>query len=177
MGREPSSQLRTQEQVDKRVPPEIWQRIFNRLYPSQLSRMSMVNKTFSKIVSSMAVWARIFSVTFGPKMRLRTLRNIPESKSYMLYIYASSLYICEECLALTNFEHLYVDRRRTQRAPAPMPTMTKGNIKYLGEEVDPHWTVRMCHACYTCRQKQISIIEVGDDTRTQARIRWYREQQ
>ncbi|KAG0352272.1 hypothetical protein BGZ54_002873 [Gamsiella multidivaricata] len=84
MGTETQSALRTHDQFDKRVPPEIWQRTFNRLYPSQLSRISMVNKNFNTIVSSLPVWSHMFSVAFGPKMRLRTLRNIPESKSYML---------------------------------------------------------------------------------------------
>ncbi|KAG0053010.1 hypothetical protein BGZ90_006323 [Linnemannia elongata] len=43
----------------------------------------MVNKTFETIN------------TF--RKRLRFLRGIPESKSYMLYICANSLHICEEC--------------------------------------------------------------------------------
>ncbi|KAG0342691.1 hypothetical protein BG000_002475 [Podila horticola] len=80
------SQFRSHNHIDKRVPPEIWERIFSRLYPSQLSRMSMVNKNFNKIVSSLSVWSRMFSLIFGPEMKLRTLRNMPESKSYMLYM-------------------------------------------------------------------------------------------
>ncbi|KAF9304164.1 hypothetical protein BG003_001766, partial [Podila horticola] len=75
------------EPIDKRIPPEVWERIFSRLYPSQLSRLSMVNKTFNKIVSSLSTWSRMFPVAHSSdKQRLRTLRDVPESKSYMLYM-------------------------------------------------------------------------------------------
>ncbi|KAF9140149.1 hypothetical protein BG015_001780, partial [Linnemannia schmuckeri] len=33
-----------------RVPNEVWERILSHLYPSQLSRMSMVNKNLNAIV-------------------------------------------------------------------------------------------------------------------------------
>ncbi|KAF9081192.1 hypothetical protein BGX29_004692, partial [Mortierella sp. GBA35] len=157
MSTEPQSQPRTHDQIDKRVPPEIWERIFDRLYPSQLTRMSMVNNNFNKIVSSLSVWSRMFSVAFGPTMRLRTLRNMPESKSYMLYMCASSLYICEECLSRTPFETIYNQGERPSRVLAPMPTLSKGNLKYLGEEVNMNWTIWMCPSC---RRKQVSKVEV-----------------
>lgn len=173
MSIESQLELHTHDQIDKRVPPEIWQRIFSRLYPSQLSRMSLVNKTFNKIVCSLSMWSRMFSVTFGPKKRLRTLRNMPESKSYMLYLCASSLYICEECLGLTPFATIRYYNERPQLVLAPMPTMTKGSIKYLGEEINLHWTVRMCQSCCS---KQVSEFEIGNDSKTMGRIRWYRQQ-
>ncbi|KAG0062051.1 hypothetical protein BGZ89_010967 [Linnemannia elongata] len=166
-------ELQTHDQIDKRVPPEIWQRIFSRLYPSQLSRLSLVNKNFNKIVSSLSVWSYMFSVTFGPKRRLRIHRNIPESKSYMLYMCASSLYICEECLGLTLFRTVRYSHQRPQLILAPMPTMSKDGIKYLGEEINVSWMVRMCEPC---RSKQRSEIEVGNDEKTMSRIRWYRQQ-
>ncbi|KAF9560302.1 hypothetical protein EC968_006254, partial [Mortierella alpina] len=92
-----SSQLGSKNplQIDHRVPLEVWQRIFRGLYPSQLCRLSMVNRNFNRIVSSLLFWSRIFPLIFGDTKRLRTLVNIPESKSYMLYICANSLDICE----------------------------------------------------------------------------------
>ncbi|KAF9322464.1 hypothetical protein BGZ91_004312 [Linnemannia elongata] len=173
------SQPRTHDQIDKRVPPEIWERIFNRLYPSQLTRMSMVNKNFNKIVSSLSVWSHMYSVAFGPKMPLRTLRDRPESKSYMLFMCASSLYVCEECLSRTPCKNLYDNwGRRVDLGPipalAPMPTSSKGDLKYLGEELNLNWTIRMCPSC---RDKQVQEYVVGDDKVTQSRIRWYRMQE
>ncbi|KAI1321585.1 hypothetical protein EDD11_003065 [Mortierella claussenii] len=130
------------EPVDKRVPVEVWERIFNRLYPSQLSRLSMVNKTFNKIVSSLSVWSRMFTLAFGPKKRLRTLRNIDESKSYMLYMCAS-----------------------------PVPTLSTVEFKYLGEEINMNWYLRMCASC---REKQRLV--VGNNEITNKRVEWYRTQ-
>ncbi|KAF9310659.1 hypothetical protein BGZ91_007037, partial [Linnemannia elongata] len=173
MNTEYQSQPRIHDQIDKRVPPEIWERIFERLYPSQLIRMSMVNKNFYKIVSSLSVWSYMFSVAFGPTMRLCTLCKMPESKSYMLYMCASSLYICEECLSRTPCETLRDMRgyRQPEWGPrpalAPMPTLSKGSFKYQGEEVNLNWTIWMCPSC---RGKQVSEVQVGDDKKTMDRI-------
>jgi hypothetical protein len=180
MSTESQSQPRTHDQIDKRVPPEIWERIFERLYPSQLIRMSMVNRNFDKIISSLSVWSYMFSVAFGPTMRLRTLRNMPESKSYMLYMCASSLYICEECLSRTPCETLrdWQGYRLAEREPrptlAPMPTLSKGSFKYQGEEVNLNWTIWMCRSCRL--KKKDSELQVGDDQKTMDRILWYRSQ-
>ncbi|KAG9062671.1 hypothetical protein KI688_004975 [Linnemannia hyalina] len=141
MTTEPQSQLRSQDQIDKRVPPEIWEQIFQHLYPSQLSRMSMVNSNLNKIVSSLSVWSRMFSVVYGPKKRLRTLRNMPESKSYMLYMCASSFHVCEGCLALVPFVFNPNMPANLQPVLADLPTLSKGEIIYLGEEINKGWMV------------------------------------
>src|SRR5690348_10681543 len=70
-------------ELDKHAPAEIWEQIFSYLYPSQLCRLSMVNKTFETIVSSLPIWRYLFTENTVRK-RLRFLRGIPESKSYML---------------------------------------------------------------------------------------------
>ncbi|KAF9119217.1 hypothetical protein BG015_006393, partial [Linnemannia schmuckeri] len=94
---------------------------------------------FNKIVSSLSVWSHMFSVAFGPTMRLRTLRDMPESKSYMLYMCASSLYICEQCLSRSPCETKFDLRGYKLPSPTPkpvltpMPTLSKGNLKYLEE--------------------------------------------
>ncbi|KAF9118894.1 hypothetical protein BGW39_000779 [Mortierella sp. 14UC] len=176
MSTEPQPQPRTpvatpeHDQIDKRVPPEIWERIFHYLYPSQLTRMSMVNINFNKIVSSLSVWSYMFSVAFGSQRRLRTLRNMPESKSYMLYMCASSLYVCEKCLSRTAFGNIY---QTPKPILAPMPTSSKGNLEYMGEQVNLSWTIWMCPSC---REKQVSELEVGNDKKTMDRILWYRRQ-
>ncbi|KAF9318405.1 hypothetical protein BGZ91_005170 [Linnemannia elongata] len=84
-------------ELDKHVPAQIWEQIFSYLYPSQLCRLSMVNKAFEIIISSLPIWRYLFTKNVFRKQRLRFLRGIPESKSYMLYMCANSLHICEEC--------------------------------------------------------------------------------
>ncbi|KAK3805451.1 MAG: hypothetical protein JOS17DRAFT_768509 [Linnemannia elongata] len=173
MSAESQSQLRTHDQIDKRVPPEIWERIFNRLYPSQLTRVSMVNHNFNKIVSSLSVWPRMFSMVFGPTRRLRTLRNMPESKSYMLYMCASSLHVCEECLGMTPFSSNLTTSTKPVPVLAVLPTMTKGDIIYQGEEFNEDWKIWLCQSC---RNKHISSGELVGDGKTWERIKWYRKQ-
>ncbi|KAG0039019.1 hypothetical protein BGZ82_010025 [Podila clonocystis] len=126
------------EPVDKRVPPEVWERIFNHLYPSQLSQFSMVNKNFNSIVSSLSVWFRIFSVSvaYGSNKRLRTLHNMSESKSYMLFMCVNSRYVCENCFALTPYNAVNV---RPQPWWAPLPTLSTKEFEYLGEELNLDW--------------------------------------
>lgn len=168
MSAECQSRLRTHDQIDKRVPPEILERIFNRLYPSRLTRVSIVNHIFNKVVFSLTVWPRMFSVTFGPTMRLCTLYNMPESKSYMLYMCASSLYVCQMCLAHSPRKGPNI----AMPSPAPPPTiLTKDNTTYLGEEVDVRWKVWLCNGC---RLKSSCFREAGYNQKTRDRILWYR---
>ncbi|OAQ25155.1 hypothetical protein K457DRAFT_129255 [Linnemannia elongata AG-77] len=104
-------------ELDKHVPAEIWERIFSYLYPSQLCRFSMVNKTFETIVSSLPIWRYLFTENTFRK-RLRFLRGIPESKSYMLYICANSLHICEEC----GYQHRFGSKNL---ADLPLPVLVR----------------------------------------------------
>ena len=157
------------DQIDERVPQEIWERIFGRLYPSQLTRMSRVNKNFNKIVSSLSVWSRMYSLTFGPTMPLRTLLSRSESNSYMLYMCAWSLEVCEECF---RYGSAFT---RPFRALAPLPTLSKDNLIYLGEEINLNWTIMMCQSCYDKKRRRTIENDVGN-TKTKNRIRWYREQ-
>ncbi|KAG0065862.1 hypothetical protein BGZ89_007844 [Linnemannia elongata] len=104
-------------ELDKHVPAEIWERIFSYLYPSQLCRLLMVNKTFETIVSSLPIWRYLFTENTVRK-RLRFLRDIPESKSYMLYICANSLHICEEC----GYQHRFGSKNL---ANLPLPVLVR----------------------------------------------------
>ncbi|KAF9946639.1 hypothetical protein BGZ72_000151, partial [Mortierella alpina] len=128
----------------------------------------MVNHHFNRIVSSLLVWTQMFPLIFGDNTRLRTLVNIPDSKSYMLYICANSLYICEECLGLTDNSSLYY---RPQPALAPMPTMTKGDLIYLGEEVNKTWKIWMCSPCRQKQEASQTSREDSGDQKTRERIR------
>ncbi|KAF9967123.1 hypothetical protein BGZ70_000045 [Mortierella alpina] len=166
-------------QIDQRVPLEVWQRIFNNLYPSQLCRLSMVNRHFNQIVSSLMLWTRLFPLIFGETKRLRTLGNIPESKSHMLYICANSLFICETCLGLTENQLYY---HKPKPVLAPLPTMSKkdadaGGVQFLGEELNRTWMIWMCAPCRDKQEEESKLKTEGpDDPKTQERIRWYREQ-
>ena len=60
----------TQLSTDRRVPFEVWQHICSFLYPSQLSRMSMVNTTLHKVVDSLPYWSLLFRQVFGPTKAL-----------------------------------------------------------------------------------------------------------
>ncbi|KAG0371703.1 hypothetical protein BGX24_001307 [Mortierella sp. AD032] len=149
-------QVRKRDQIDKQVPPEIWEQIFSHLYPSQLSRMSMVNKNLNMIVSSLEVWSRMFYAAYGPKAQLRKLTCIPKTKSsYMIFMCASSLHVCEKCFGLIgyNTDKLY-------KLPLPIPVLLPKRStdvnKYLGGRFDPNWTIRMC---LLCRQGHISDFE------------------
>ncbi|KAF9540178.1 hypothetical protein EC957_004576 [Mortierella hygrophila] len=152
----PQMQVRTHDQIDKRVPPEIWEQIFNHLYPSQLSRISMVNKNLNVIVSSLEVWPRMFYAAHGPKAQLRPLMSIPKFKSSsMIFMCASSLHICEKCFGLTGYN---ADKLYMLPLPIPvlLPRRSTDAIKYVGGRFDPNWTIRMC---LPCRQGHISDLE------------------
>ncbi|KAG0066010.1 hypothetical protein BGZ90_001571 [Linnemannia elongata] len=134
------------EPVHKRVPVEVWEQILGYLYPSQLSRISMVNKNFNSIVSSLEVWSRMFAVAHGPKAHLRPLLNIPKSKSYMTFMCSSSLHVCESCFHLTEY-----NAGNLSKLPLPIPILlprrSTNVATYLGEKFDPDWTIRMCLSC------------------------------
>ena len=120
------------------------------LYPSQLSRLSMASKTLNTIVSSLPMWSRLFSLSFGPKKRLRLLVTQSEARCYMLSLCASSRHICENCRSVVLY-----DRRTLSQLPLPtlipIPTRSTDEIEYLGEKLNEDWTIRMC---LTCRKLQ-----------------------
>ncbi|KAK3808847.1 MAG: hypothetical protein JOS17DRAFT_796855 [Linnemannia elongata] len=119
------------------VPNEIWERILSYLYPSQLSQMSMVDKNLSEIVSSLAVWPRMFYVAHGSKAQLRPLVCIPRfQSSYMMFMCALSLHVCEKCFGLTEYNagELY-------KLPLPIPVLllrrSTDAIKFVGDSLGP----------------------------------------
>ncbi|KAG0265880.1 hypothetical protein BGZ95_003190 [Linnemannia exigua] len=144
------------KQIDKRVPPEIWEQIFSRLYPSQLSKMSMVNKNLNAIVHSLELWPRMFHAAHGPKAQLRTLVCIPRFKSsFMIFMCASSLHVCERCFGLTEYssDNVYM---LPLSIPVLLPRRATDAVKYVGDRFDPNWTIRMC---LPCRQGHLTDLE------------------
>ncbi|KAG9061642.1 hypothetical protein KI688_007223 [Linnemannia hyalina] len=136
-----------------RVPNEVWEGILSRLYPSQLSRMSMVNKNLNVIVSSLEVWPRMFHAAYGLEAQLRPLMCIPKAKSsYMIFMCASSLHVCEKCFGLTGY-----NAHKLYWLPLPIPVLlprrSTDMIKYVGDRFEPNWTIQMC---LLCRQGHIS---------------------
>ncbi|KAG0375286.1 hypothetical protein BGX24_009307, partial [Mortierella sp. AD032] len=139
-----------------RVPNEVWEKILSYLYPSQLSRMSMVNRSLNQTVSSLEVWSQMFYTAHGPRTELRPLVCIPKFKSsHMIFMCASSLHVCEKCFGLTgyNAEKLY-----TLPLPIPvlLPRRSTNEINYVGDRFDPTWTIRMC---LPCRQGHLVDLE------------------
>ncbi len=163
------------EPLDQRVPREVWECIFNGLYPSQLSRLSLVNKNFNDIVSSLSLWSRMFTTAHGPKTRLRCLRGMPESKSYMLYMCANSLRVCEQCLG--SFNH-YFAKEKLEWHLAPLPTLCTEEFKYLGEPINEDWKIFICLSCSRKNRGTWAGYDTNYfDKTTKSRVQWYRSQQ
>lgn len=167
--------------LDERIPLEVWQRIFDGLYPSQLSRLSMVNKNFNAIVSSLSVWSHIFKKAHSADnnsqgddmVRLRTLGTMSESKSYMLYMCAVSIYVCESCFGMPPIRRYGSGCIRPARAMAPMPTMNKPGLLYEGEELNVNWEINMCQSCRAATPDDWTR---GLDYKSRDRVHWYRTQ-
>jgi len=139
--------------TDKRVPVEVWEKIFTGLYPSQLSRLSIVSKTFYSIITSLPIWSRLFTLTH-PKQELRVLRGRSVSSCCMIYMCAVSLHFCEECQKLVPFQkhnpsHLPLPVFVTQsNTPAVTTTFTNAKaVTIAGNRVDYNWRIRRCRDC------------------------------
>ncbi|GJJ74963.1 hypothetical protein EMPS_07321 [Entomortierella parvispora] len=139
---------------DKRVPVEIWEKIFSDLYPSQLSRLSRVSKTLYAIVASLPIWIRLFELTH-PNKALRLLQGRSSSICCMIYMCAISLHFCEACQKLIPF-------RQEHSAKLPLPvlvtlpstpvrtTITTGKVdsgNIVGNMINLNWRIRKCLGC------------------------------
>ncbi|GJJ75064.1 hypothetical protein EMPS_07422 [Entomortierella parvispora] len=170
--------VRRQSQcIDKALPLEVWERIFSYLYPSQITRLSKVNKTLHDIVAASSLWSKMFSQAFGPDAVLCTLPAMPESKSYMLYMCAVSTRVCEQCLV-----HAVPSMVRSELPARPLPVLVPdarlrrlnhpgphqrinkrdslwpggksqgaprlfGQRIIYGEPINTRWTIRLCLPC------------------------------
>ncbi|GJJ75002.1 hypothetical protein EMPS_07360 [Entomortierella parvispora] len=135
------------------VPLEVWQRICDYLYPSQLIRLSKVSSLTQHAVCNLPVWSKVFALTHGEKSRLHLLPKLPDSQSYMYYMCAISPKVCEQCFKNCDFE---TDRPSAFPLPTIAPSQTRctKDITYHGEPVDKTFTV---HLCLECRREFFDI--------------------
>ncbi|KAG0051110.1 hypothetical protein BGZ83_004095 [Gryganskiella cystojenkinii] len=145
--------------IDQRLPVEIWHHVLAFLYPSQIIRLSRVNRMLYAIVASLNSWSRWFFRAHGPETLLYTLPGMPESKSYMLYMCAVSPRICERC-----FNHSGLGPVNPVMLPLPVHVpVPKGgrarlssSVDYVGLPMNKSWTIRLC---LSCRRKHFEVHE------------------
>ncbi|GJJ67804.1 hypothetical protein EMPS_00150 [Entomortierella parvispora] len=133
--------------VHQIFPIEVWCEICRYLYPSQLSRLSRACKASRSAVCNMDFWRWLFEKTYPDgKTKLCFLPCVPESQSYMQYMCAISLVICEQCL---NYHRHDFSDLAEMPLPVPAPSQTRctESVKYLGEPIDTGFTARLCLPC------------------------------
>ncbi|KAG0226928.1 hypothetical protein BGX31_007149 [Mortierella sp. GBA43] len=144
--------------VAKRVPPEVWERVFRWLYPSQLSRISMVCRIFADIVAKLPVWTILYSKAHPTNQNhlvggIKLVVGKNPTKEFMKYVCAESSQICELCyLIYSGTSEVSVDRL----AYLPLPVhvwrvraaLKKAVFLPLSSKVGPKdWVVRLCVNC------------------------------
>ncbi|KAF9349537.1 hypothetical protein BGX34_001752 [Mortierella sp. NVP85] len=146
---EGEQELQQQQHYKLRLPLEIWVKICSHLYPSQLARFSRVNQTAYCLVASLERWEGWFKRLHGkPHTKLKYLqegtnlrqemhimRPIPGlsiSQSYMLFMCAISLQVCEKCFRRCDGKlqrgrlacmplPVVMSQRYPERLPLPLP--------------------------------------------------------
>ena len=144
--------------LEKRLPTETWEQIFLFLYPSQLSRVSMVCRTFYDIVSNLSLWSEIYA-TVHPNNQNHVIggfKPVPgkdPNKDLMLYICAESLRICELCLSVYNEADVSKDRLAFFPLPVHVWRVRLASKKTctfqpFSANIEPQdWVVRLCLSC------------------------------
>ncbi|CAO3564334.1 unnamed protein product [Mortierella alpina] len=88
---------------NSRLPTELWQAVCSYLYPSQLARLSRVNRTLYRLVANMRLWSTYFIQLRGRRWSFpfyEQLRNKPQL--HMHYIIALSYHVCDQCTILSH---------------------------------------------------------------------------
>ncbi|KAF9931103.1 hypothetical protein BGZ65_005052 [Modicella reniformis] len=142
--------------IEKRVPFEVWVRILQYLYPSQLSRVSMVCRTLYEIVSELAIWPEIYTKAH-PDNKNHLIGGIKPTpgknprKLFMHYLCAEGLQICELCYSVYSGSDVSKDRL----AFFPLPIhvwrvraflMTVQFLPFSPKR-PTDWTIRLCLVC------------------------------
>ncbi|KAG0255327.1 hypothetical protein BG011_005190 [Mortierella polycephala] len=142
-----------------RLPVKAWTRICLFLYPSQVTRLSQVNKGLYEVVAGLDLWGLWFDRSHTSNSPLKPtlclLPGVSASMSYMLYMCAISFVICEGCLRRCDNVTQVKGRPVMMPLPVEIPD-TRGYVPKVldnsdcedGEEKDP-WTVRLCLHCRT----------------------------
>ncbi|KAF9358749.1 hypothetical protein BGX34_008780 [Mortierella sp. NVP85] len=143
--------------TEKRVPTEIWERIFKHLYLSQLSRVSMVCRTFYDIVGRLPIWPKVYAKIHPNDQNhlaegIKPVLEKNPNKDFMLRLCAESLRICELCLSVYSGADIPKDRL----ASLPLPVhvwrvrafMKKATFQPLPSKRAPtDWMIRLCVGC------------------------------
>ncbi|KAF9350323.1 hypothetical protein BGX34_001297 [Mortierella sp. NVP85] len=153
-----SGSQKSQEGVklEERIPAEIWQRIFLFLYPSQLSRVSMVCRGFNDIISKLSVWPEIYAKAHPDKKNhvvggVKPVVGKYPPKDFMLYLCAESLQICELCFGVYVGSEVAKDVLAYLTLPVQVwrvrATSKKAEfLPYLNGQ-PKGWTIRLCLPC------------------------------
>ncbi|KAK3827842.1 MAG: hypothetical protein J3Q66DRAFT_321225 [Benniella sp.] len=146
--------------LDKRVPIEVWENIFQYLYPSQLARVSQVSKAFYNIVDGLSLWLKIYSIGRLSSPRQDIGFGVITPKRLMLFVIACSFCICEQCFHFCDGENAL---GRLAAMPLPVPlwrilwtTSWKylyNNISSLVQQgVDLNVSEPKIRLCLSCRR-------------------------
>ncbi|KAG0328744.1 hypothetical protein BGZ99_004604 [Dissophora globulifera] len=143
--------------IQMQVPASVWNRICSHLHPSQLARLSLVNKAAYNLVINLDIWSMMYKRMHGtPQILappLQLLPRIPDSHSYQLFMCAISRQVCEGC-----FRRCDGQRQRGRLAAMPLPVQqhfpsgwdrneTKLTTGKEEEERGEGWNVNLCRNC------------------------------
>ncbi|KAG0225526.1 hypothetical protein BGX31_007605 [Mortierella sp. GBA43] len=150
----PAIPTHNREFLVDRVPLDVWRRIFQYLYPSQLSAMSMVCHGLNDRVSSLPIWSTIYSKAHPDDNNhlieeIKPIVGVSLSKDFMLYVFAESRWICELCYMVDG------SNPKDQMAHLPLPVHgwrfnDAFNIKepFLPfSEYTLDWIIKLCIKC------------------------------
>lgn len=145
--------------IEKRIPMETWVGVFKHLYPSQLSRISQVCRTFYDVVIGLPIWPEMFDkvhqnnrdhlLQFSGGISLGSIRD---SCDLMQYLCAQSFRICEQCLSVYKGS----DVGNTRLASFPLPVHVwrlraatkKIPFAPFSCKICPKdWVIRLCLTC------------------------------
>ncbi|KAG0044917.1 hypothetical protein BGZ83_009820 [Gryganskiella cystojenkinii] len=128
--------------LDQCFPLEIWEKISRYLYPSQLCRLARATRALNESVGSLQVWKKWFLKTQGcSSAPFKYLPGVTESRSYMLYLCANSLMICEGC----GNQHR-LDQTPVVVSPASIPLTRQAPAYFV-----PGTSL---HLCLSCRRQR-----------------------
>ncbi|KAI1314613.1 hypothetical protein EDD11_001956 [Mortierella claussenii] len=156
---------------EMRIPLVVWRQICTYLYPSQLARLSLVNKAAFKLVTELQEWTRWYNNRLhgAPKNPIKRISGLnAASHSYMLYLCSISFQVCEQCFRQCH------DKKAGLPKLASMPLSvvmgmsgsynTREPSQRLGEQMGPGlnvnveeeayiehrpWSIRLCRPCRT----------------------------
>ncbi|KAF9345129.1 hypothetical protein BGX34_005006 [Mortierella sp. NVP85] len=168
------------QDLEKRVPVEVWERIFEYLYPSQLSRVSMVCRTFHAIVGELPIWPEIYAKAHPAGQNhviggIKPVQGKSLNKDFMLHVCGESFQICELCFSVFGGAEVPKDRMASLPLPVHVwrirAAMRKIEFLPLSSKVGPQdWIVRLC---LDCRRRTFEACP--ESIPRNAKIRWMRD--